>query len=74
MITANIHRDENDEVGVTCQLLTVPRIGETISIPDGKGVERDLKVKGINHWCRELGGQIIQSEIAIFCTPTRTIN
>lgn len=73
MITANVRRDEIDDLGTDCEFITLPRIGETISMPDGKGIERDLKVRGINHWCRELGGQIIQREIVIFCTPTTAL-
>ena len=73
MITATIRRDNADEEGIECEFTTIPRIGETISIPNKDGVECDLRVKGINHWCRKLEGKISQSEIVIFCAPTITI-
>lgn len=54
MITARIHRDEDDEDGVLVQLMTVPRIGETISVPDAEGQERDIKVVSVNHWIKSV--------------------
>lgn len=73
MITARIHRDEDDEDGVMVQLTTTPRLGETISIPDDDGVERDRRVTAINHWVKPIEGHLQQIEIVIFCTPTVTL-
>ena len=72
MITARIHLDSDDEHGIVAQLMCIPRIGETISIPDTDGEERDLKIIGLNHWVKPIAGQVTQVEIVIFCQPTIT--
>jgi hypothetical protein len=65
MITVRIHR-ENEEDGVLVQLMTIPRIGETISLPDADGQERDLQVTGVNHWVTPVEGHLAQAEIIVF--------
>ena len=74
MISVRIHRDEDDEHGILVQLITIPRLGETISIPDDDGVERDRKVTGVNHWVKPIEGQLQQIEIVVFCAPTVTLS
>jgi len=76
MILAKVHRNQDDEDGVLCQLMTTPRIGETVSIADVDGVERDLKVTRVNHWCKSIesiDGQVTQVQVVIFCAPTTII-
>jgi hypothetical protein len=43
MISVRIHRDQDDEHGVQAQLMTIPRLGKTISIPydDGGGTRSE---------------------------------
>ncbi len=77
MILAKVHRNQDDEDGVLVQLMTTPRIGETITIDDVDGVERDLRVTGVNHWCKSieaLDGQSIQVQIVVFCALATTIS
>lgn len=74
MILAKVHRDQDDEGGVFVQLMTTPRLGETISIPDDDGVERDRKVTAINHWVKPIEGHLQQIEIVVFCTSTPTLS
>ncbi len=73
MITARIHRSSEDENGALAQLFTLPRIGESISMPDENGTERDLRVIGINHLIKQTNGHLQQVEVALFCEPTTTL-
>ena len=66
MITAKVYRDQHDETGVVVQLMTTPRIGESISVPDSEGVECDLKVTDVNHWIKPIEGRLEQVELVIF--------
>ena len=69
MITARIYRGENDPGGAVVQMFCLPRLGETISIPDSDGVERDLNVTGLNHWIKPIETHLQQIEVDIFCEP-----
>lgn len=69
MITARIYRGEGDRDGAVVQMFCLPRLGETISLPDSDGVERDLKVTGLNHWVKSIEKHLQQIEVDIFCEP-----
>lgn len=75
MITARIHRNSEDENGALTQLFTLPRIGESISMPDENGTERDLRVIGINHLLKQQSETVFfwQVEVVIFCEQTSTL-
>lgn len=69
MITATIFLHQDDSDGVQVQLMTTPRIGETISITVPGEKERDLKVIGLNHLIKPVVGHIQQIEVVIFTQP-----
>lgn len=78
MITARIHRNSDDSNGIQVQLFCLPRIGESVSMPDLNGTERDLRVIGINHLLKSPLQQseavfLWQIEVVIFCEPTTTL-
>lgn len=78
MITARIHRHDEDKNGIQVQLFCLPRIGESVSMPDENGTERDLRVIGINHLIKSPLQQskavlFWQIEVVIFCEPTTTL-
>lgn len=66
LLTVKIHRNADDD-GIVAQLMTVPQVGETISLPNDDGVEHDVTVTSINHWLKIVDGQYRQVEIVIFC-------
>lgn len=55
-----------DEIEGQAFFLTLPRIGETISIPI-LGIEKDLKVVAINHHIIAVDGCLKQVEIVLSC-------
>jgi len=69
MITTRIYRGENDTDGAVVQMFCLPRLNETISIPDADGVERDLKVTAINHWVKPIEKHLQQVEVVLSCEP-----
>jgi len=69
MITARIHRSADDNDGFVSQLMTMPRIGETLSITPTGESEIDLKVMGVNHLIKPVGDGLTQVEIVIFAQP-----
>ena len=73
MITARIFRDSEDENGALVQFFALPQTGQSISMPDEAGTERDLKVLGLNHLVKRINGHLQQVEVVIFCEPTTTL-
>lgn len=66
MTLATLHLDEGNQYQtVQVRLLTIPRIGETLTVPV-LGVERDLRVTELNHLFQFENGCVQFVELVIF--------
>ena len=61
-----------DEIEGQAFFLTLPRIGETISIPI-LGIEKDVKIVAVNHHIIAIDGRLTEVEIVLSCKKARGI-